>query len=37
MQKEGKYIEYKETVSKTFLKAVSAFANYNDGKIIFSR
>jgi hypothetical protein len=35
MQKEGKYIEYKETVSKTFLKAVSAFANYNDGKIIF--
>lgn len=35
MQQENKYIEYKESVSKTFLKVVSAFANYNDGKIIF--
>ncbi|SFU70093.1 ATP-binding protein [Butyrivibrio sp. M55] len=35
MRQESKYIEYKETVTKTFLKVVSAFANYNDGKIIF--
>lgn len=33
--RESKYIEYKEVVSKTFLKVVSAFANYNEGKIIF--
>ncbi len=33
--RESRYIEYKEVVSKTFLKVVSAFANYNDGKIIF--
>lgn len=32
---ENKYVEYKEAVTKTFLKVVSAFANYNDGKIIF--
>ena len=35
MQMENKYVEYKEAVTKTFLKVVSAFANYNDGKIIF--
>ncbi len=33
--RESKYVEYKEVVSKTFLKVVSAFANYNDGQIIF--
>lgn len=33
--RESKYIEYKEVVSKSFLKVVSAFANYNEGKIIF--
>jgi ATP-dependent DNA helicase RecG len=32
---ENRYIEYKEIVSKTFLKVVSAFANYHDGKIVF--
>ena len=35
MKMENKYVEYKEAVTKTFLKVVSAFANYNDGKIIF--
>jgi ATP-dependent DNA helicase RecG len=32
---ENKYIEYKREYSKTFLKTVSAFANYHDGTIIF--
>ena len=35
MQKESKNLEYKEIVSKSYLKTVSAFANYNDGEIIF--
>ncbi|MCR5787012.1 MAG: putative DNA binding domain-containing protein [Acholeplasmatales bacterium] len=35
MQKKGKNLEYKEIVSKTYLKTVSAYANYNDGEIIF--
>ena len=35
MLKENKNLEYKEIVSKTYLKTVSAFANYNDGEIIF--
>ncbi len=35
MEKENKYLEYKETRTKTYLKTVSAFANYGDGKIIF--
>ena len=33
--KETKNIEFKETISNTFLKTVSAFANYSGGKIIF--
>ena len=33
--KEGYNLEFNEEVSKTFLKTVSAFANYNDGEIIF--
>lgn len=33
--KESYNIELKEEVSKTFLKTVSAYANYNDGEIIF--
>lgn len=33
--KEGYTLEFKEEVSKTFLKTVSAYANYNDGEIIF--
>lgn len=32
---EGFNLEFKEEVSKTFLKTVSAYANYNDGEIIF--
>lgn len=35
MKRESFNLEYKEKVTKTFLKTVSAFANYNDGKIIF--
>lgn len=35
MEKENNRLEYKENISKTYLKTVSAFANYNDGKIIF--
>lgn len=34
-QRETKNIEYKETTTKTYLKTVSAFANFNDGVIIF--
>ena len=33
--KEGYNLEFKEEASKTFLKTVSAYANYNDGEIIF--
>lgn len=35
MEKENKTLEYKQIVTKTYLKTVSAFANYNDGIIIF--
>lgn len=35
MEKENYKLEYKETISKGYLKTVSAFANYNDGEIIF--
>lgn len=34
--RENKYLEYKKnTTSNTFLKTISAYANYGDGKIIF--
>lgn len=33
--KESYNLEFKEEVSRTFLKTVSAYANYNDGEIIF--
>jgi len=33
--KEGYNLELKEEVSRTFLKTVGAYANYNDGEIIF--
>lgn len=33
--KENKTLEYKEKISNTFLKTVSAYANYNTGKIVF--
>ena len=35
MQRENNSLEYKKELSKTYLKTVSAFANYNDGEIIF--
>ena len=34
--RENKNLEYKEnTMSNTFLKTISAYANYGNGKIIF--
>lgn len=33
--RETKTIEFKEAVTKTFLKTVSAYANYHTGKIVF--
>lgn len=35
MDRESKSLEYKVAVSKTYLKTVSAFANYGDGEIVF--
>ena len=35
MDAESPTLEFKSAVSKSFLKTVSAFANYNGGKIIF--
>ena len=35
MERESSTLEYKEEITNTFLKTVSAFANYQDGKIIF--
>jgi len=33
--KETRTLEYKETITNTFLKTVSAFANYDGGVIVF--
>jgi len=33
--RESKYLEYKESVTNTFLKTVSAYANYGSGEIVF--
>ena len=33
--RESRTLEYKESISSTFLKTVSAFANYGSGEIIF--
>lgn len=33
--KETKVLEYKESITNTFLKTVSAYANYDGGEIIF--
>ena len=33
--RETRSVEYKQTVTPTFLKTVSAFANYGTGKIVF--
>lgn len=35
MEKENKFLEYKEKVSKSYLKTVCAFSNYNGGTIVF--
>lgn len=36
METKEKYnLEFKEEITKTFLKTVSAYSNYNDGEIIF--
>ncbi|MGD1822336.1 MAG: ATP-binding protein [Pleomorphochaeta sp.] len=34
-EREKFNLEFKEIINKSFLKTVSAFSNYNDGKIIF--
>lgn len=33
--KENKYLEFKSEITNTFLKTVSAFSNFGDGKILF--
>ena len=33
--KESRQLEFKATISNTFLKTVSAFANYDGGSILF--
>ncbi len=33
--RESRFLEFKETVTNTFLKTVSAFANYGTGEIMF--
>jgi len=33
--RESKTLEYKESVTNTFLKTVSAYANYGTGDIVF--
>lgn len=33
--KENRFLEFKSEISNTFLKTVSAFANFGDGKILF--
>lgn len=35
MKKENRYLEYKQEITKKYLKTVSAFANFNNGEIIF--
>ena len=33
--RETKNLEFKETITSTFLKTVSAFSNYDGGTILF--
>ena len=33
--RETNNLEFKESITKTFLKTVSAFANYGTGRIVF--
>lgn len=35
MKEENKNLEFKEKITKSYLKTVSAYSNYGDGKIIF--
>ena len=35
MKRETYNLEFKESLSNTFLKTVSAFANYGDGRVLF--
>ena len=35
MMRESRHLEFKERVSNTFLKTVSAYANYGDGEVLF--
>ena len=35
MRKESKDVEFKERITRSYLKTVSAYANYKNGKIIF--
>lgn len=35
MSRETRNLEYKLDISKSFLKTISAYANYGDGKIVF--
>ena len=35
MERESRTLEYKELVTNTFLKTVSAFSNYGTGRIVF--
>lgn len=35
MEREGRHLEYKLHPTKSYLKTVSAFANYGTGRIIF--
>ena len=35
MRKESKDVEFKEKITKSYLKTVSAYSNYKNGKIIF--
>lgn len=35
MERESRTLEYKEAVTRTFLKTVSAYANYGTGRIVF--
>ena len=35
MDKENRQLEYKEALTKQYLKTVSAFSNYDGGNIIF--
>lgn len=35
MERESRTLEYKEKVTRTFLKTVSAYANYGEGRVVF--